>query len=1283
MADPLSPKPPAKIGDSLITQSSVNADTNYYPASGDADEVDVSSFLAPPQGEGELGRLERYRILKELGRGGMGMVLMGEDSRLHRMAAIKIMLPKYARDSAARERFLREARAAAKIKHDNVVRIHQVDETNGIPFIAMEFLKGAPLDQHLKDSGELPIGQTLRIGREMAEGLQAAHAEGLIHRDIKPANVWLEAPKGRVKILDFGLAREERDDTNLTKSGAIVGTPAYMSPEQAHGRAIDGRSDLFSLGVVLYRLCSGKQPFTGPNTMAVLMALGTETPPPVRQLNPNVPAALDQLIQRLMAKDRDQRPGSAEEVVAALSAIENPGGSGIPEVVYVVTSPTVVVDDPFANIDETSFEIPATRPAPVSRDAKALRSGARAPDTSNDTDRSKKPNSRRLLLAGLGGVLAIAIAFIIIKITNKDGSVTELKVPDGSKVEVVDKGKTIVVVDPKSKKDPIVKVEPKKADPVNPPTFVPPTFEEREAKKQQEEWAAKLKLPVEATNKLGMKMILIPPAGAALPKAYYLGKYEVTQGEWEKVMGYNPSIFGPKNAKVASEDTSKFPVDNVSWYDSVEFCNKLSEQEGLKPYYDLKVAKRDRYVGKHVEEAEVKILGGSGYHLPTDAEWTWGCATGAKTKFHFGNNEEDLLAYAWFDKNSEGRTHAVGEKKPNAFGLFDMHGNAREWNEEMLSNATTGAPERVACGGAWSNTAGDCAVSSRHRVGPASCSHSYGLRLARVPTSEPPVNPQPYFPPTYDEIEAKKQQEDWATKLKLPVEATSKIGVKMILIPPAGAALPKAYYLGKYEVTQGEWEKVMGYNPSGFSATGKDKAKIAGMDTSKFPVESVSWFDSVEFCNKLSEQEDLKPYYDLKVTKRGGKDSKQIEEAEVKILGGSGYRIPTDAEWTCGCAAGAKTTYHFGDKDNDLPEYAWFKDNSEGRTHGVGEKKPNAFGLHDMHGNVLEWNEEMLSKATGAPERVYRGGDWLISASTCAVSHRHRTGPTSHSNSNRAGLRVARVPTSEAPVNPPPFVPPTFDEKEAKKQQEEWATKLKLPVEATNKIGMKMILIPPTGAALPKAYYLGKYEVTQGEWEKVMDYNPSFFGPKNPKVAGMDTSKFPVDMVNWFDSVEFCNKLSEQEGLQPYYDLKVTKWAGKGSKQIDEAEVKILGGNGYHIPTDAEWTHGCAAGAKTIYHFGDKYEDLLEYAWFVKNSEGRTHTAGEKKPNAFGLHDMHGNVWEWNEEMLANSTTGAAERVIRGGNWPGLAGSCAVSTRGGYGPGTRINSVGLRVARVP
>jgi serine/threonine protein kinase len=236
MPDRSEPNPLAKsAAASPATHSSINAETNNYRP-GEQDEVDLRVLLAPAQAEGELGRLAQYRVLKELGRGGMGMVLLAEDSQLRRLAAIKIMLPHFATDPKARERFLREARSAARIHHDNVVTIHQVGDENGIPFIAMEFLKGTPLDQYLKDKGELSIGQTMRIGREIAEGLQAAHAEGLIHRDIKPANIWLEAPKGRVKILDFGLAREERDEAHITRSAPSSARPPTCRPSKPAAR---------------------------------------------------------------------------------------------------------------------------------------------------------------------------------------------------------------------------------------------------------------------------------------------------------------------------------------------------------------------------------------------------------------------------------------------------------------------------------------------------------------------------------------------------------------------------------------------------------------------------------------------------------------------------------------------------------------------------------------------------------------------------------------------------------------------------------------------------------------------------------------------------------------------------------------------------------------------------------------------------------------------------------------------------------------------------------------
>ena len=176
----------------------------------------------------------------------------------------------------------------------------------------------------------------------------------------------------------------------------------------------------------------------------------------------------------------------------------------------------------------------------------------------------------------------------------------------------------------------------------------------------------------------------------------------------------------------------------------------------------------------------------------------------------------------------------------------------------------------------------------------------------------------------------------------------------------------------------------------------------------------------------------------------------------------------------------------------------------------------------------------------------------------------------------------------------------------------------------------------------------------------------------------MDTAAFPVQMVNWFDSVEFCNKLSEKEGLKPYYDLTLEKRTGPS---IDKAEVKILGGNGYKIPLDAEWTWACTAGAKTKFHFGDDETKLVDYAWYNVKSDNRPHRVGEKKPNAYGLYDMHGNVREWNEELT--KADGDPVRVNRVGYWNHPAASCAVSARSGNGPGTRSSTLGLRLVRVP
>ena len=279
-------------------------------------------FLVSPQAAGELGWLAHYRVLRLLGEGGMGLVFLAEDSLLSRPVALKVIRPEIAETPGIAKRFTREARATAAIKHDHIVTIYQVGQENGIPFLAMEYLTGTSLSRWL-DQGHSPsVELILRIGREIAAGLSAAHRHGLVHRDIKPANIWLEAPSGRVKILDFGMARSVREDLEITRTGGVMGTPAYMAPEQARGEPAGAGSDLFSLGCVLYRLCTLRLPFEGDSVIAVLTSISTETPPAPHHLNDRIPSSLSALVMRLLHKMPEARPISAEVVVKEIRTIE-------------------------------------------------------------------------------------------------------------------------------------------------------------------------------------------------------------------------------------------------------------------------------------------------------------------------------------------------------------------------------------------------------------------------------------------------------------------------------------------------------------------------------------------------------------------------------------------------------------------------------------------------------------------------------------------------------------------------------------------------------------------------------------------------------------------------------------------------------------------------------------------------------------------------------------------------------------------------------------------------
>jgi WD40 repeat protein len=377
-------------------------------SSGSTDETaEVIAQLAPPQGPGEMARLGLYRLRRLLGAGGMALVFEAEDGTLGRTVALKVMRPSQSADSQGRERFLREARATAALRHDHVVTIFQAGEEKDVPYIAMELLSGESLADRLERPERLTGGEVIRLARQIAEGLEAAHAAGIVHRDVKPSIIWLDAAHGgRVKLLDFGLARPETGELRLTRPGLLLGTPSYMAPEQARDEPVDHRADLFSLGCVLYEMGTGRSPFRGTNTFATLTALAVDTPDPMTRHNPEVPAALSRLVQQLLAKDPAQRPQTAREVVETLQRIE----------------PTLTSNG------TSTASLPGAVP-------------------------THAPSGRRWAWRIAAAVVFLGViggfaAQIVIRIKDKDGRETKMVVPKDGTVSIEKDGKVIATVPP-------------------------------------------------------------------------------------------------------------------------------------------------------------------------------------------------------------------------------------------------------------------------------------------------------------------------------------------------------------------------------------------------------------------------------------------------------------------------------------------------------------------------------------------------------------------------------------------------------------------------------------------------------------------------------------------------------------------------------------------------------------------------------------------------------------------------------------------------------------------
>ena len=754
-----------------------------------------------------------YEILRELGKGAMGVVYLAENKLMGRKEVLKVVGSHVINSRGVLDRFLGEIRHAAQLHHPNIVTAYAALRMGESLVLTMEYVDGLDLAKLVKARGPLPVANACYYVDQAALGLQHAHEHGMVHRDIKPGNLMLARQGNRavVKVLDFGLAKVSREvpaDGTLTCEGQMLGTPDFIAPEQSvDARKADIRADIYSLGCTLYYLLTGRPPFQGTSLYDVLQAHHSREALPLNLARPEVPVELAALVGKMMAKEPERRFQEPKEVAQALTPFFKKG-----TVASVGSKPDLSqVGQPEAKQGRASAVSMPTRPAteiapapvPAARKpSEPTRPGSileglidvreteplfdpvldtplpmAAPRASRRNLRPRSTAYEKLSPSGprawwaAAGVLLLGfvVAWVVLRVKTSNGVIELVNLPKDA--EVLVDGEEVAVTWPGGGKPAVVTVAAGKhkimvkkdgleisGDEVAVQAegrekftvrFVPPTKRTHELPKDDGQ------API--NNSIGMTLKLIPageffmgPPDDALEaakneipshrvrisKPFYLGVCEVTQGQYEAVMGNNPSHFsanGGGKDRVAGQSTDRYPVENVSWLDAIQFSNKLSEMEGRKPFYEID--------GKDIR---VPDWNGQGYRLPTEAEWEYACRANASTptRFSFGDNPVELGRYGWFDGNSAQRTHPVSQKRPNGFGLYDMHGNVCEWcwdwwgegyyNQSVADDPTgpAGGPFRMLRGGSWRNAPVHARTAHRHPFGGdrADC---LGFRVAR------------------------------------------------------------------------------------------------------------------------------------------------------------------------------------------------------------------------------------------------------------------------------------------------------------------------------------------------------------------------------------------------------------------------------------------------------------------------------------------------------------------------------------------------------------------------
>ncbi|HYG78076.1 MAG TPA: SUMF1/EgtB/PvdO family nonheme iron enzyme [Planctomycetota bacterium] len=914
-----------------------------------------------------MQQLGNYRLLKKLGEGGMGAVYLGEDTAMQRKVAIKVLPPKYAADPQFVSRFRREAKAAGKLNHENIVSAFTVGEELGNHYYVMEYCEGEPLDKIQEREQALEWQKAVDFTLQVARGLQHAHQHGIIHRDIKPANIFIASspsatpgsgnPNGVARILDMGLSKNlaEAEHSYMTQTGIAMGTPLYISPEQARGeKTIDGRTDIYSLGATLYHLLTGQTPFDGSSPALIMMKHLTEELPNPQDVREGIPDSVVVVLQKMMAKDPADRYASCAELIADL------------ELVLSGKMPS----SPVLAIGKSSIAMRAVRSGGRRRSDGNSRADRRQEDRRTPAAKSSMP----MLIAS---VIALAgVLIFIFALTRKDpATATSATANQPASVQPDDASKT-------------ANAGAKSQDPAdrNP--------------QPSDAWVASVQK--------------LPPAAQV-------------DAVVAKLRELNPGYDGAQTHQIIDGRVTELKIESealsniwpVRALRDLRFlkCTGVvkGKLEALNNVTDLSALRGlmlERLEITRSRVADLSPLKGMplvvltiGNTLVQDLSALKGMSL---VQLAFANTPVQSLEplrgmplqvlHCAFTSISD-----LSPLQQAPLKVLYIEGGTRITDLsplkaaplEILALPKIDALNVSALGG----------ITTLREFSYAGGADLSGLKqLANLktingkPAAEFWMNYAP--PPNY------KASESLAKEITLDVGN----GVKMeFVLIPAGefmmgsdtgganekpvhrVSISRPFYLAKYETTVAQFKTFANgarfqshAEKLGYSYTMKDGQwqKVEGLNwrTPGFeqgddsPVISLTWTDVTEYCKRVSRLRKIQ------------------------------FRLPTEAEWEYACRAGTSTVFNNGNSKEDLKEAAWIGENSSGRTQPVGRKKPNAWGLYDMHGNAREWVSDHYSEnwyaqsttmdpkgpphANAGDERVMRGGGWIDDYNECRSTYR-------------------------------------------------------------------------------------------------------------------------------------------------------------------------------------------------------------------------------------------------------------------------------------------------------